>query len=111
MDVSSRVSFENRQAEILTDQFVSCDAAYMLDLIHHIPKESHRSLIEIVYQHLSHKRVLILKDIATRPRYKVAFTWILDMLMSLGQPPGYIDTASRRDLLQSVRFDGKFTHF
>ena len=94
LDVSTRISFENRQAETLTDQFVSCDAAYMLDLIHHIPKESHRPLIEIVYKHLSPKGVLILKDIATRPRYKVAFAWILDMLMSPGQPPGYVDTAS-----------------
>jgi len=107
LHLSERVSFENRSAETLTPQSVSCDAAYMLDLIHHLPKECHRPLLEVIFQHLAPGGILILKDIATSPRWKVAFTWILDILMSPRQRPFYIDIVSMRDLLDSVGFDVK----
>ena len=74
----------------------------MLDLIHHIPAINHRPLIESVYRNLAPSGLLILKDIDTRPRYKMAFTWILDMLMSPDQPPGYVGTTNMRNLLESI---------
>jgi hypothetical protein len=79
----------------------------MLDLIHHIPAINHRPLIESVYRNLAPSGLLILKDIDTRPRYKMAFTWILDMLMSPDQPPGYVGTTNMRNLLESIGFDVK----
>lgn len=107
LNLSTRVSFENRTAETLIAQSVSCDAAYMLDLIHHLPKERHRPLLDIIFQHLAPGGVLILKDIAALPRWKVAFTWILDILMNPRQPPCYVDTVSMQNLLESVGFDVK----
>jgi len=109
LHLTPRVSFENRSAETLTPHSVSCDAAYMLDLIHHLPRECHRPLLEVIFRHLAPGGILILKDIATSPRWKVAFTWSLDVLMSPRQPPFYIDMVSMRDLLDGVGFDVK-TH-
>jgi cyclopropane fatty-acyl-phospholipid synthase-like methyltransferase len=107
LDLLERVSFENRSAESLTTQALPCDAAYMLDLMHHLPRAWHRPLLDSIFQHLASDGILIVKDIATVPRWKMAFTWILDMLMSPQQPPGYIDTKSMRELLESVGFDVK----
>jgi predicted O-methyltransferase YrrM len=109
LGLSSRVSFEQRAAETLPEAPVECDAAYMLDLIHHLPKGQHRPVLESVYAHLSPGGVLIVKDIATSPFAKVAFTWILDTLMSPRQPPSYVATENMRRLLESVGFDVK-TH-
>jgi 2-polyprenyl-3-methyl-5-hydroxy-6-metoxy-1,4-benzoquinol methylase len=87
LDLPSQVSFENRTAESLVTQPLFCDAAYMLDRMHHLPRMWHKPLMTSIFHHLSVGEILIIKDIATLPRWKMAFTWILDMLMNPQHPP------------------------
>ncbi len=63
---------------------------YMLDLIHHLPPESVTSFIRTCWDHVEPGGKLIVKDVADRPWFKCAFTWILDVLMTKGEIPNYL---------------------
>lgn len=58
------------------------DAIVMMDLLHHIPDEAKRQLLHTVLDRLAPDGVLIIKDVTRRPWWKMAFTWILDVLMT-----------------------------
>ena len=60
------------------------DAVVMMDLLHHIPDESKLQLLETVLDRLAPGGVLIIKDVTRRPRWKMAFTWLLDVAMTRG---------------------------
>jgi ubiquinone/menaquinone biosynthesis C-methylase UbiE len=55
---------------------------YMLDLIHHIPRESVRPLLSRLTGQLAVGGRLVVKDVDVSPSYKRAFTWLLDKGMS-----------------------------
>jgi SAM-dependent methyltransferase len=68
-----------------------CDAIMIVDLLHHIDNDSKHSLLATCGQHLAHDGRLIIKDVTTRPFLKLAFTWVLDMLMTRGFEMWYWD--------------------
>lgn len=78
-------------------------AGYMLDLLHHLPRTSARALIRQFYDQLPPGGTLIVKDVDTRPRYKMAFTWLLDYVMTGGERPEYWSSA---DLTRELRDTG-----
>ena len=80
-------------------------ACYMLDIVHHIPHSSAVELIENCYKQLSPGGVLIIKDVDTRPRYKMAFTWLLDVIMTKGERPEYWNRHELGGELRRVGFD------
>jgi len=84
----TNVTFEVGDARDLRWQG-GLDAVYMLDLIHHIHRQSARQLLERLADRLHSGGRLIVKDIDTAPRYKTAFTWLLDWIMSGGEPVDY----------------------
>ena len=57
------------------------DAAYMLDIVHHIPRTSVAPLMDHLAARLEPGRRLIVKDVDREPRYKRWFTYGLDKLM------------------------------
>jgi 2-polyprenyl-3-methyl-5-hydroxy-6-metoxy-1,4-benzoquinol methylase len=57
------------------------DAAYVLDVMHHLPRENQRSVLERLRAHLLPGGMLVLKDITTEPRSGLLFTHALDRLM------------------------------
>jgi 2-polyprenyl-3-methyl-5-hydroxy-6-metoxy-1,4-benzoquinol methylase len=67
----------------------SFDAVYMLDLIHHVPRPVVREMLTHVREHLLPGGVLLIKDVDTRPMLQMAFTWLLDVLMTRGELPNY----------------------
>jgi SAM-dependent methyltransferase len=81
------------------------DACYVLDLLHHLPRDAARNLIAHVYEQLRPGGVFIVKDVDTRPRYKMAFTWVLDVLMTAGERPQYWSAADMTDALRAPGFD------
>jgi 2-polyprenyl-3-methyl-5-hydroxy-6-metoxy-1,4-benzoquinol methylase len=81
------------------------DAFYMLDIVHHIPHDSAVALIEACHRQLRPGGVLIIKDVDTRPRYKMAFTWLLDVVMTKGERPGYWSRAELLGVLRDAGFD------
>ena len=62
------------------------DAAYMLDIVHHIPRESVRPLLEQIHDRLPTGAPLIVKDIGRRPAWKMGFTWLLDKMVDFKAP-------------------------
>jgi SAM-dependent methyltransferase len=56
-------------------------AAYVLDVMHHIPARDQRGVLERLRDLLAPGGVLLIKDITTEPRYELLFTELLDRLM------------------------------
>ncbi|MGO8999788.1 MAG: class I SAM-dependent methyltransferase [Polyangiaceae bacterium] len=56
-------------------------AAYVLDVMHHIPSRDQRGVLERMRDLLEPGGVLLIKDITTEPRYELLFTELLDRLM------------------------------
>ena len=107
LGLREQTCFEVQSAEALSVESGSYDAAYMLDLIHHVSRAGHAGLIQSIYDALCPGGILILKDVETRPWWKVLFTWALDMIMSPQHPPHYVEPDSMRRLLEETGFDVK----
>jgi 2-polyprenyl-3-methyl-5-hydroxy-6-metoxy-1,4-benzoquinol methylase len=56
-------------------------AAYVLDVMHHIPSRDQRGVLERMRDLLVPGGVLLIKDITTEPHYELLFTELLDRLM------------------------------
>jgi 2-polyprenyl-3-methyl-5-hydroxy-6-metoxy-1,4-benzoquinol methylase len=92
----TNVSFECRDATRpleLTDDY---DAVLMMDLLHHMPDESKRHLLNSVTARLRPDGHLIIKEVTRRPVWKMAFTWILDVAMTRGFDMWYWDPPTFR---------------
>ncbi len=57
------------------------DAAYVLDVMHHLPREDQRRVLERLRGLLAPGGMLIVKDITTEPAFGLHFTAALDRLM------------------------------
>lgn len=57
------------------------DAIYVLDVMHHVPREDQEPLLVCLYDLLEPGGVLVLKDITTEPRIGLKFTELLDRVM------------------------------
>ena len=63
------------------------DAAYVLDVMHHIPAADQRSVLERLRDLLVPGGMLLIKDITTEPHFQLLFTEALDRLMVGFQEP------------------------
>jgi SAM-dependent methyltransferase len=79
-------------------------AAYMLDLIHHIPVASVRPLMETIAANLTPGGRLLVKDIEPANSCKLAFTWVLDKMMDYKAPVRYWAPQEVQPLLESIGF-------
>lgn len=57
------------------------NAIYVLDVMHHVPREDQESLLGCLHDLLAPGGVLVLKDITTQPTYALKFTELLDRVM------------------------------
>jgi 2-polyprenyl-3-methyl-5-hydroxy-6-metoxy-1,4-benzoquinol methylase len=57
------------------------DAAYVLDVMHHVPREDQEALLARLRDLLAPGGVLVLKDITTEPHFGLKFTELLDRVM------------------------------
>jgi len=83
------------------------DAVFMLDLIHHLPKEQVAGFLERVAQLIAPDGVLLLKDVSNRPYYKMIFTLLLDRMMVGSEPIHYWDPAELCALVEGLGFSVK----
>ncbi len=77
------------------------DAIYFLDLVHHLPSAEVHNLLDQVRTLLRPGGVLVIKDVADRPRYKMLFTLILDRLMVGMEPIRYWPPDELTELLEN----------
>ena len=75
------------------------DAIMMLDVMHHIDDSSKRTLIQTCTEHLTQDGRLIIKDVTTRPLFKIAFTWFLDVVITRGFEMWYWGESRFHELL------------
>jgi 2-polyprenyl-3-methyl-5-hydroxy-6-metoxy-1,4-benzoquinol methylase len=80
------------------------DAAYMLDIVHHIPEAAVRPLLERLARILPAAAYLLIKDVDRRPAYKRWFTHVLDKLMDPRTPVRYWSGDELQRLLEDVGF-------
>jgi len=85
-----------REALELETEF---DAVVMMDLLHHIPDESKRQLLDTVLSRLAPGGLLIIKDVTRRPSWKLLFTWLLDVAMTRGFEMWYWSPAQFRSAI------------
>jgi 2-polyprenyl-3-methyl-5-hydroxy-6-metoxy-1,4-benzoquinol methylase len=83
------------------------DAIFMLDLIHHLPKEEVEPFLLRVAELLAAGGTLLLKDVSDRPRYKMWFTLLLDRLMVGAEPIHYWPPAELCALVERLGFTVK----
>lgn len=81
------------------------DAAYMLDIVHHVPPARVQPMIKQLHTQLACGGYLIVKDIADRPAYKRWFTYILDKLMDYKTPVHYWAIDHLTELLRAEGFE------
>lgn len=79
-------------------------AAYMLDIVHHVPPEAVPPLLGSLARCLPPGGRLLVKDVDTRPAYKRWFTWTLDRAMDPRTPVRYWPAESLQALLERSGF-------
>jgi ubiquinone/menaquinone biosynthesis C-methylase UbiE len=79
-------------------------AAYMLDIVHHVPPETVEPLLGELYKAIRTGGRLIVKDVDTQPTYKRWFTHALDLLMSPRAVVHYWPAGELQALLQRIGF-------
>ncbi len=77
-------------------------AIFMLDIVHHVPRAAVRPLLQQLYDHLDDDGVLLIKDVDARPFAKMAFTWVLDVVMTRERPHYW----HSHDLVAALRATG-----
>jgi 2-polyprenyl-3-methyl-5-hydroxy-6-metoxy-1,4-benzoquinol methylase len=81
------------------------DAAYVLDVLHHIPERDQRSVLLRLRGLLAPGGSLVIKDITTQPRAGLLFTHALDRLMvGWSEPLAYRHHDDWRQLLEGLGF-------
>src|SRR5260221_12041098 len=78
--------------------------AYALDVFRHMPVATGNKLLESIHANLGADGKFLLKDISTRPRYMLYFTYILDLLMSPGDRLSYRSSESWLRQLSQIGF-------
>jgi SAM-dependent methyltransferase len=82
----------------------SLAAAYMLDIVHHVPPETVASLLQRLRRCLVPGGVLLVKDVDTRPAPKRWFTWALDKLVAPTSPVRYWSAEALTTALEESHF-------
>ncbi len=81
------------------------DAAYVLDVMHHLPPGDQRRTLERLRDALVPGGILLVKDITTEPRFGLLFTEALDRLMvGFREPLAYRHHHEWRAMLVSLGF-------
>jgi len=79
-------------------------AAYMLDIVHHVPPASVPPLLRQLHRAVMPGGTLLVKDVDTRPAPKRWFTWTLDKMMDPRAPVRYWPADELSAALETVGF-------
>jgi 2-polyprenyl-3-methyl-5-hydroxy-6-metoxy-1,4-benzoquinol methylase len=81
------------------------DAAYVLDVMHHLPRDDQRPVLARLRGLLVPGGMLLVKDITTEPRFGLLFTEALDRAMvGLREPLAYRHHREWGEMLKEVGF-------
>jgi SAM-dependent methyltransferase len=80
-------------------------AAYMLDIVHHVPPATVPPLLRELRRALPAGAPLLVKDVDTRPAPKRWFTWALDRAMAPSTPVHYWSAEALTAALEAEGFE------
>ncbi len=80
------------------------DAIYFLDLVHHLPADFVPEFLQKVRKLVRPGGILIIKDVADKPYFKMLFTLILDRLMVGMEPIRYWPPSELQSLVEAQGF-------
>lgn len=81
------------------------EAAYVLDVLHHVPRADQRAVLEKLRDLLVPGGMLIVKDITTEPWYGLKFTELLDRVMvGMDEELAYRHHREWQSLLEELGF-------
>jgi len=80
-------------------------AAYMLDIVHHVPPASVPPLFRALRRSLPPGGRLLVKDVDDHPAHKRWFTWVLDKAMAPTTPVHYWSSEALARTLGEAGFD------
>ena len=86
------------------------DAVVTLDLLHHVSAEVAERLIHQAYEALTPGGTLIVKDVNTRPLYKMYFTYVLDKLMMMRSPVHYRSDLAWKQIMLGAGFSEVYSY-
>ena len=110
LNLGAQIDFMHKGAEDLRGIEGRFSAAYMLDLMHHLPPALVPLVLGGLHALLDKGGRLVVKDVATTPFWKKWFTWLADMAMSPRTPPHYMSVEACRALLEQVGFEIEAVH-
>ncbi|MBI1319580.1 MAG: methyltransferase domain-containing protein [Candidatus Hydrogenedens sp.] len=96
------IEFHAGDAVAYVESMEEQDCIYMLDLVHHLPPDQVDRFINTSWKHLKPGGLLVIKDVSNKPYFKMAFTWILDVLMTRGEIPYYRSPEAFIELLSPL---------
>lgn len=79
-------------------------AAYLLDIVHHIPPGSVSGLLTEIHRCLAPGGFLVVKDVDVKPTWKRLFTWVLDKAMAPATPVHYWGSEALTQVLERAGF-------
>jgi cyclopropane fatty-acyl-phospholipid synthase-like methyltransferase len=107
-EVAARLGLANTRYEVGDVRAyragIEYDAAYMLDIVHHIPPDTVAPLVAELHKSLAPGGCLLVKDVDTRPAYKRWFTYVLDRLMDPRGVVRYWPAEELQDVLEGTGF-------
>ena len=105
---AARLGIDNVAYEVADARHFKGDgevgAAYMLDIVHHVPPETVAPLLAQLRRALAPGGVLLVKDVDTRPAPKRWFTWLLDKAMAPAVPVHYWSADALAGALEGAGF-------
>ncbi|HEU5320514.1 MAG TPA: class I SAM-dependent methyltransferase, partial [Methylomirabilota bacterium] len=99
------VAYAEADARDFKGQGEAVAAAYMLDIVHHVPPASVPPLLQGLRRCLPAGGRLLVKDVDTRPAPKRWFTWALDKAMAPRTPVSYWSAEALTAALEAAGFD------
>lgn len=97
-------TFECKDVREIVTEGAQWDAVYVLDVLHHLGRSRVPAMLATLRKGLRDGGVLIVKDIDTRPFHQMAFTWLLDVVVTRGELPEYWSAQSLTQAIHAAGF-------
>ncbi|MBU0980242.1 MAG: class I SAM-dependent methyltransferase [Nanoarchaeota archaeon] len=81
-----------------------CDCISLVDLLHHVPHETQKEIIQECYRTLKKGGILLIKDIGDRPRWKYLYNYFHDRVIMRNRELFFIKPAKLREMCQEAGF-------
>lgn len=80
------------------------DAICMIDLLHHIPSFTQKVILKECFKKLKKNGILIIKDVAEKPRWKFLYNYLHDKIMTKNDKLYFLKMKEFKQELKDIKF-------